>query len=172
MIRKDTLLTFFDSCGAMIAMDVCSDVISDKVSGAHEDVIQYFSKFLPAVGFRSRAGALLFLCEDQIENEIAEGAWPGCITSKKGMLPIARTIGGNLLCASLKHGTVRMADHSYITEDFLYYNDDQGKLTSTPMSEESLNQMTPFVAASINDLIEGLLIGENGAMGQKIFEMG
>jgi hypothetical protein len=138
----------------------------------HPDINDYLHLYVPKTGYSSRAGALRFLSASEIEGEITSGAWPGSIIVPYGMLPIARTLGGNLLCLMNKNGNLRLADHGYIREDYMHYKDESGALKTAPLNEVSLNAYTHFVANDLSHLAKELLQGEDSNLAKMLFEIG
>lgn len=172
MIKND-LLTRFMSINGCDQTEDCSSLFALPVHFDNEDILAYFRNYVPNQMYFSIAGGLRFLSGVDIQAEIDPEAWPGGIVVNYGFFPIARTIGGNLVCISNKDGSVHMADHSYIREDRVcYYDDSNTRLLSTAISSESLQQFTPLLATNLNEMIENLLEGEDTPYAKRIFDLG
>lgn len=140
---------------------------------SNEDIFEYIKQYIPNKMYFSKSGGLRFLSGEDIKNEINPEAWPGGIVVNYGFMPIARTIGGNLICISNNNGSIYFADHSYIDEDEICFHDEtKTRLLSVPLSSENLHVHMPLLADSVNDMIEKLLEGENSPYALQIFKMG
>lgn len=172
MIKND-LLTRFMSINGCDQTEDCSSLFALPVHFDHEDILAYFRNYVPNQMYFSIAGGLRFLSGDDMQAEIDPEAWPGGIVVNYGFFPIARTIGGNLVCISNKDGSVYMADHSYIDEDEIcFHNETITRLLSVPLSSENLHTYMPLLADSVNEMIENLLEGEDAPYAKRIFDLG
>ena len=104
---------------------------------------------------------------DRIEGEIAEGARPGPTIFRLGHLPIASTIGGQLLCVSKEDGKVRWADGSYICDQYICYFDGT-RLQELAVTEENLVRRMLVVA---EDLLELFELVESGEINQIVIDL-
>jgi hypothetical protein len=104
---------------------------------------------------------------ERIEGEIEVGARPGPTIFRLGHLPIASTIGGQLICVSCQDGRVRWADGSYICDEYLCFFDGT-RLRELAVNSENLVKIMPDVA---EDLLELFKLVESDEISARIVKL-
>lgn len=96
----------------------------------------------------------------QIRDEVAPDASPGGVIFPFGILPIASSIGGNLLCIKAGDNQLVWADHgSFLSAMIGIENKETGRWIDLPFDEEGVLRALKILDGELPELLEDLLGG-------------
>ena len=130
---------------------------NDKLESAfrHPDVSEYLSD-LTAENIYFASGVRV-LTLDSIKQEIQQ-LEPGALLFQYGYLPIASSIGGNIICFHLPTNQVVWADHgSFGTEEISFENRLTGEWEYIPFSPENIQRALVPLATNLEAFLFDLL---------------
>jgi hypothetical protein len=121
----------------------------------HPDVSEYLSDLTTENIYL--ASGVRVLTIDSIKEEIQQ-LEPGALLFRYGYLPIARSIGGNIICFHLLTNEVVWADHdSFGTEEISFKNRSTGEWEYIPFSPENIQRALVPLATNLEAFLFDLL---------------
>lgn len=114
---------------------------------------EYLTSALPEEIYIIAGGELRMHSYQRIVEETDKDASPGGTVIEYGYIPFGSSIGGNLTCYSVNDGTIRWADHSYVSTRLYTFHPETREMEEHEITAANLSKYLPLVAESCADFL-------------------